>query len=191
MSIELDLIILIVVLAALYFVVPLVARTYLTYRGKRVITCPETRKPAAVEVDAKHAALTSAFSHPELQLRSCSRWPERGDCGQECLLQVEIGPADCLVSNILTSWYQGKHCSWCGRAFDEIHWSDHKPALLGPDGKTVEWRDVAPETVPDVLATHFPVCWDCHITGSFCRERPEMIVDRSRIRPGVQRDMFV
>ena len=29
-------------------------------RGKRVITCPETKKPAAVEVDAAHAAYYSS-----------------------------------------------------------------------------------------------------------------------------------
>jgi hypothetical protein len=51
MSIELYLVILFLTLAALYFVVPFVVGTYIRYRGKRVITCPETRKPAAVEVD--------------------------------------------------------------------------------------------------------------------------------------------
>jgi hypothetical protein len=191
MSIEVYLIIVIVVLAALYFVVPFVARTYLKYRGERVITCPETRKPAAVEVDATHAALTAAFGHPDLHLKACSRWPERQDCGQECLLQIEIGPEDCLVRNILTSWYAGKQCVSCGSQFGEIHWLDHKPALLSPDGKTVEWREVAPEKVPEVLETHFPVCWDCHITETFCREYPEKIVDRSQVSAGIHRGQSV
>jgi hypothetical protein len=188
MSIEHYVLILIVALAALYFVVPLIAGTYLKYRGKRVITCPETKRPAAVEVDAAHAALTD-FSHPDLHLKACSRWPERQECGQECLLQVQLSPEDCLVRSILTSWYDGKHCVSCGKQFGEIHWSDHKPALLSPEGYTVEWREVAPEKVPDLLATHFPICWDCHITESFCRQHPEMIVDRSRVSPGVYRDM--
>ena len=61
MSIELYLIALLLALAALYFVVPFVARTFVRYRGKRVITCPETRKPAAIEVDAGHAALSSGL----------------------------------------------------------------------------------------------------------------------------------
>jgi len=191
MSIELYLIVLLLVLAALYFLVPFVARTFIRYRGKRVITCPETRKPAAIEVDAGHAALTAAISHPELRLKSCSRWPEREDCGQECLLQVELSPEDCLLRNILTRWYEDKHCVSCGRQFGEIRWSDHKPALLSPEGKTVEWRELAPEKVPELLATHFPVCWDCRITESFCREHAEMIVNRSRISPGVHRHMGV
>ncbi len=189
MSIELYLIILIVVLAALYFVVPFVAGTFLKYRGKRVITCPETRSPAAVEVDSAHAALTAAFTHPDLRLKTCSRWPERQDCGQECLLQIEIAPEDCLVRHILASWYLGKHCASCGKKFGEIQWSEHKPALLSPEGKTVEWPELPPEKVPDVLKTHFPVCWDCHITETFCREYPDLIVDRSHVSEGVHRDL--
>lgn len=191
MSIQLYLVLLLLALAALYFVVPFVVGTFVRYRGRRVITCPETRKPAAIEVDARHAALTAAISHPDLRLKSCSRWPERADCGQECLLQVELSPEDCLLRNILTVWYEDKHCVSCGKQFGDIHWLDKQPALLSPEGKTVEWSELAPERVPDALATHFPVCWDCHITETFCRQHPDMIVDRSRISPGVQRHIGV
>lgn len=187
MSVELYLIVLLLALAAMYFVVPVVAGTFVRYRGKRVITCPETSKPAAVEVDAAYAALTAAVSHPDLRLKSCSRWPEREDCGQECLLQVELSPEDCLVRNILTRWYADRNCVSCGKRFGQIHWLDKKPALLSPEGKAVEWSEVRPEEVPGVLATHFPVCWDCHITETFCREHPELIVDRSRISEGIHR----
>lgn len=187
MTVELFLVLFVVTFAVLYLVVPFGARAYLKYRGERVITCPETLKPAAVKVDATHAALTGAISHPDLRLKSCSRWPEREDCGQECLLQVELSPMDCLVRHILTQWYDSKRCVSCGRQFGEIHWLDHKPALLGPDGNTVEWSEVPPEKVPEVLTTHFPICWDCHITESFCREHPEMLVDRSRVSAGIHR----
>lgn len=190
MTAQIELIIVIGVLSAFCLVVPRVAGSYLRYRGKRLITCPETRKPAAVEVDAGHAARTAIANYPELRLKTCSRWPEREDCGQECLLQVELSPEDCLVRNILISWYTGKRCVSCGKQFGEIHWSDHKPALLNPGGYTVGWNDVTAEKVPDVLATHSPVCWDCHITESFCRQHPEMIVDRSRISAGVHREMI-
>lgn len=191
MSLELYLIVLFVALAALYFVFPLVAGAFLRYRGKRVITCPETRKPAAVEVDARHAALTAAISHPDLRLKSCSRWPEREDCGQECLLQIELSPEGCLLRNILTDWYANKHCVSCGKKFGEIHWSDNKPALLSLEGRTVEWSELRPEEVPGLLATHYPVCWDCHITETFCREHPELIIDRSRISEGIHRSQPV
>lgn len=187
MTVEIQILILIGVLSGLYWVVPKAARAYLRYRGSRVITCPETRAPAAIEVDAKHAALTAAASYPDLRLKSCSRWPEREDCGQECLLQVELSPEGCLVRSILTSWYADKRCVSCGKEFGEIAWLDRKPALLSPQGETLEWSELTPENVPDALATHFPVCWDCHITESFCRQHPEMIVDRSQISAGIHR----
>src|SRR6185503_10341548 len=112
-SFEFYLVVLVLAVVGLYLVVPFAAHAYLRYRGKRIITCPETRRPAAVQVDARHAALTAAISRPELRLKTCSRWPEREDCGQECLLQVELSPEDCLVRNMLTSWYTGKRCVSC------------------------------------------------------------------------------
>src|SRR5215510_6046949 len=151
MSTELYLLCLIATLAALYFIVPKALGTYLKFRGKRVITCPETRRPAAVEVDASHAGATALSGHADLRLRSCSRWPEKKDCGQECLLQVELAPGDCLVSQMLKRWYDGKQCVACGTHFGEIHWADRKPALLSPDGITVQWSEVSPEQIPDLL----------------------------------------
>lgn len=189
MAVEIYVILVVSVLFACYVLVPPIAGAFVKYRGKRLITCPETRRPAAVDVDATHAALTALGGHPDLRLKTCTRWPERQDCGQECLMQIEISPEECLVRNVLTNWYSGKHCVWCGRQFGEIQWMDHKPALLSADGRTVEWSEVAPEKIPDVLATHYPVCWDCHITGTFCRKHPEMVVDRSHVSAGIHREM--
>lgn len=59
------------------------------YRGKRIVTCPETREPAAVEVDAAHVAASAWSGVPDVRLKDSSRWPEKVDCGQECLSQVE------------------------------------------------------------------------------------------------------
>lgn len=191
MALEIYLILTIIVAVVLYLVAPKMVGTYLTYRGKRIITCPETRRPAGIEVDAAHAAFTSATGYRDLRLKSCSRWPEREDCGQQCLLQVELSPQDCLVRKILSDWHKDKQCVSCGLAFGEIRFLDHKPGLLSPEGRPVGLNEVATEELPDVLATHFPVCWDCHITETFCREHPEMIVDRSRVSPGVHRHIVV
>ena len=109
MTIELFVIFSLFILAGMYFVVPFVVVTFLKYRGQRLITCPETRQPAAIKVDAAHAALTAAAKNPDLRLMSCSRWPERDDCGQECLLQVELSPEYCLVRNIFNNWYSDKY----------------------------------------------------------------------------------
>jgi hypothetical protein len=155
-------------------------RTYLRYRGDSLITCPENRRPAGVQVDAAHALFTALGGSPDLRLSACSRWPERQGCGQECLRQIEASPEDCLVRNILTKWYAGKNCAVCGKPIGEIQWAGHKPALLNADQQTVQWPDVPPETLPDVLATHQPVCWNCDIVTRMVTRNPELVIDRAR-----------
>ena len=159
------------------------ARRYTKYRGVRVITCPENRKAAGVVIDAWHAAATMIHSAPELRLQFCTRWPERADCGQECIGQIEAAPEDCLLRNILARWYLGKNCALCNEPFGEVHWADHKPALMNPEGITIEWPHVAAEEVFGILHTHRPVCWRCHITRTFFKEHPELVLDRSRAWP--------
>lgn len=154
-------------------------RAYLRSRGTRLITCPENGSAAAVEVDARHAALTAAIGKPSLLLKDCSRWPERRDCGQQCLEQIESHPEDCLVRTILTRWYQGKCCVLCGKFLGEISRYERKPALMSPDRITCEWSEIDAEGLPEVLATHRPVCWSCHIAETFRRQYPELITDRS------------
>jgi hypothetical protein len=156
------------------------ARAWWRYRGRRVITCPENRKPAGVVVDARHAAVTALGKSPELRLSSCSRWPERAGCGQPCLSQIEASPEDCLVRNILTKWYEGKVCAWCGQPFGEIEWAGRKPALLRADRVSVEWSEVPADRLHETLVAALPVCFACHMAGTLAREHPELAVDRSR-----------
>jgi hypothetical protein len=59
------------------------------YRGKRTVTCPETRVPATVEVDAARVAASAWSGVPDVRLKDCSRWPKKADCGQDCLAEVE------------------------------------------------------------------------------------------------------
>ncbi len=170
----------VVVVGILLFRFVPVARAYFTYRGKRLITCPETHKTAAVEVAAGKAAAAAILGDPSLRLRQCSRWPERQDCGQECLQQVEADPDNCLVWNIVSGWYEDKNCAVCNRPLGKLHHLDHVPALRGPDGKTVPWNEMRPEQLPEILSTHSPVCWNCHIAERFRREHLELVVDRHR-----------
>lgn len=151
---------------------------YLALRGERIITCPETRRPAAVQVAAGKAALQTFAGTPKLRLKDCSRWPERRDCDQACLHQIAESPGECLVWNIVTRWFEGKTCVYCQRPFGQINWHEHRPALLAPDGTTVQWTDVEAQHLPDVLATHQPVCWDCHIAETLRRQHPELVTDR-------------
>ena len=175
---------LMLILAAVLAVAAIMAArlgwVWFNWRGDRLVTCPETRQPAGVAVDASRAAWTGIRHAPALHLHTCSRWPERQDCGQECLAQVEAAPEDCLVRNILAKWYEGKQCTVCGKPIGEIQWADHRPALLDQEGRTVAWTQVRPEKVPTALATCAPVCWNCHIVQTFCREHPDMVVDRHR-----------
>jgi len=154
--------------------------TWLRFRGKRVITCPETNEPQTVEIDAKHAALTAFGASPDLRLESCSRWPERQDCGQECLGQIESSPDGCLVKALVVAWYEGKSCAFCGKPIQASGWAGHAPALVAPDGRTVRWKDLRPEQLPEVFETHKAVCWDCHVVESVLRKRPDVVTLRPR-----------
>ena len=157
-----------------------VAGAWVKFRGRRVVTCPETHKPAGVVVDAAHAAATAFSKSPQLRLSACSRWPERADCGQGCLAQVEASPEDCLVRNILIEWYRGKACASCGRPFGEIEFAGAKPALLRADGVSVEWSRVPAEELQETLAASSPVCFACHTANRLVHEHPELALDRGR-----------
>jgi hypothetical protein len=170
-----------VLAGALTWVAARAAWGYFTARGARVVTCPETHRPAAVEIDAHYAALTAPFDEPDIRLRTCTRWPERQNCGQECLRQIENAPEGCLARTMLSHWYAGKSCAVCGKEIGEIHWNDHKPGLMSPEPEQaiLEWSDVPPNMIPDVLQTHQPVCWNCVIAGLFRERHRELITDRT------------
>lgn len=176
----LTIILAVLVIAVCLFVIRAVPafRTYLNLRGKRLVTCPETQKAEAVDVAAADAATGAFFNEPTLRLVECSRWPERQDCGQECLRQVEADSEHCLVWNIVSKWYEGKKCVYCQKVFGPLHHLDHAPALLGPDFKTTEWKNIRAERLPEIFATNQPVCWNCHVTESFRRLHPELVTDR-------------
>ena len=168
------------VLLAVLAVAMVVGRFLLVWlrsRGPRAITCPENRQAAGVSVDQGHAAWTGLKGAPEVRLSSCSRWPERQGCGQECLAQIESSPDGCLVRNILTEWYRGKVCGCCGRSFGEIQWAVQKPALYSAD-KSVEWSQIPAEQLRGILETAVPVCFACHMANTLVREHPELVVDR-------------
>jgi hypothetical protein len=170
----------VVVLAAGLFIFRAVpgVRAYFNFRGQRLVTCPETHKFEAVNVAAGEAALGGFFNEPTLRLNQCSRWPERQDCGQDCLQQIEADPENCLVWNRVSQWYQGKKCVFCQKTIGPLQHLDHAPALLGPDFRTTEWTGIRPEQLPEIFSTHQPVCWNCHVAESFRRLHPELVTDR-------------
>jgi hypothetical protein len=179
MNTTVDSLIVIVLLAvASWFGFRWLVRSYSKYRGTRIVTCPETAKPAIVEVDALHASLTSTVGLPDIRLNNCSRWPIKEQCGQECLANLDVEPGQCLVSGVLMRWYQGKKCIYCGKRFEELNWIDHRPALRSPAGELVRWPEVSVENILTVLNTHLPVCWNCYIAQSFRLDHPDLVVYR-------------
>jgi len=154
-------------------------RAYAAARGKRLVNCPETHCTAAVEVDALAAGMNSLHRRAGSRLQSCSRWPERQDCAQDCIQEIASRGAGCLVRSIVADWYRGKQCVVCHKPVDSVNeWAAHVPALLTPDAKTVSWAEVPAPDLPAVFSTHQPVCWSCHIAEKFRREHPELVTDR-------------
>jgi hypothetical protein len=155
-----------------------VARSWLRYRGTRVVVCPENGQRVAVEVDAPHAAWTAPQGHSDVRLADCTRWPEKAGCGQECLAQIEAAPHGCRLQALLAEWYRDRPCVYCGRLIREIRWHDHRPALRSPAGELVAWSDFRAEQVLEVLATHRAVCWGCYTLEQFRRDHPDLVTDR-------------
>jgi hypothetical protein len=167
-------------LVALGYLVRTAGRAFLKAKGTRVVTCPETGRTVAVELDARNAALAALRGRSELRLRDCSRWPERAGCGQDCLGQIEQSSHGCLLRTIVTAWYAGKSCAICRKPFGEIHWHDHRPCLLNAEGRTAQWQEISVDNLPDILESHRPICWNCHVMATFEREFPQRVVDRHR-----------
>ena len=168
----------VVALAVLVYLVRVGALTYWRARGARVVTCPETRAPAGVRVDAKGVALAALRGQHKLELDTCTRWPERAGCGQECLQEITQAPDGCLVRNLLTAWYEGKSCVLCGKDLSQIDWATHKPGLMNAERRMVGWDEIEAVDVPRALETHLPVCWDCQVIETLVRQHPERVVVR-------------
>ena len=173
-----SLIAIIILAVALWFSFRWLVRSFSRYGGTRIVTCPETKQPTIVEVDALHASLTSTVGLPDIRLEECSRWPIKKQCGQECLMELDVAPERCLVSGVLMRWYRDKQCVYCKKAFSELHWTDHRPGLLSPEGQLLSWNEVILDKLRKVLETHSPVCWNCYIAQKFRLNHPDLVVFR-------------
>jgi hypothetical protein len=169
--------VILVLLGVASFFAIVALRAYVKFRGVRVVTCPETKKPVAVRVDAGHAAVSAAWDHAELQLCQCSRWPERADCGQECTREIASAPKDCLVRSILSRWFAGKHCVYCDRPV-ALFTHAQQPALRHPDGHTFDFAAIPPEELVARLDEFSPVCFDCHLLEQFRHDYPDKVTER-------------
>jgi hypothetical protein len=87
------------------------------------------------------------------------------------------------VRAVLERWYLDKSCVLCGTPLDRIEWFEHKAAIMDRERVSTEWRDVLPERIPELLTTHFPICWNCHIAETFRRKFPDLVIDRPAAPP--------
>jgi hypothetical protein len=153
-------------------------RVWRRYSAARIVTCPETSRAAAVQVDVRRATLSSFLeADPTLVLCHCSRWPERGRCAEPCVPQIRTGEAR-PVPEIVHRWFDGRTCAYCATVISDGPSGSSRAALRGADGATIEWRTVPPERLVAMLQTHQAVCWNCHVAETFRRVYPDLVVDR-------------
>lgn len=79
-------------LVPVFFVIALLApaawtlwKVYRRSHGAREVTCPKANHFATIELDARHAVAMYALGEADRRVKSCSLWPEREGCGQECV----------------------------------------------------------------------------------------------------------
>lgn len=160
-------------------------QSYFRNRGRRSVICPENREPVTVETDDNFAFRTALRGQEHERLQSCSRWPEKGDCGQECLAQVDPTPEN--LERLLRKWYEGKNCAICERALTPADWRRSRLALLNEKGKLFELRHMELGEIPSVLDKMTPLCWNCHQEERARQAEPTRMLkgDRRKHRPAV------
>jgi hypothetical protein len=179
-----EVLVLVVGVSALVLLGGIFTRAWWSSCGTRLVTCPETREPAAVRINPWKAGTTAVSGSPVLRLHDCSRWPERAGCGQACLEQIVTAPDGCLVKTLVHRWYANQRCAVCRKALGDLGRLDHQPALLAADGVTREWRSLAPEQLPAAMDGSRPICWDCHVAVTFRRHHHDLVIDDPRPAPG-------
>ena len=165
--------------------VALSLQNYYRNCGRQSVKCPDSRQRADVEVDRKFAFWSALRGKEHSRLQSCSRWPEKTDCGQECLAQIDPSPEN--IERTLAKWYEGKMCAICNRALTPGDWQRSRLAMLNEQHKLFELRQLRLEEIALRLDQMRPLCWTCHQeerarqtapARSFKGERPIVTSDK-------------
>jgi hypothetical protein len=141
---------------------PLVStlQTYLKNRGRRPVVCPDDHTRAGVEVDRKFTLHAAMHGKEQMRVKTCSHWPENGNCGQECLVQVEATPEN--IDRLLTRWFDGKPCNVCRRPLTPADWRFGRVGFLNEQSKLVELQQIDLDNFGTVAEPTRPLCWTCH-----------------------------
>src|SRR5579859_1354806 len=122
---------------------------WLRLRGTRVVTCPETHKPAAVTIDTGHAAVTAVWEKADLKLATCSRWPERHECGQACVPQIVEGGDETRARTIAAHFFEAQRCAICQHPIDAMNAATLQPGLLDPvTHEASAWDEIPAQDLP-------------------------------------------
>jgi hypothetical protein len=164
------------VLAALFVFTYLGALAFLAVHSgspyaKRIVTCPETGADCEMEVDRPRAVLSVLDGKRDLRVKSCERWPEKKNCGQECMVQVESSPA--VLARIFSQWYEGKNCARCMNLLEREDW-DHGHVAVLSGSQLVELREIPLDKLPQALVGCVPLCINCHEEELARQPSPEM-----------------
>lgn len=153
-------------------------KSYFKNRGRRAVTCPDNHREVDVELDRKFAFWTALRGQEHTRVESCSRWPEKVDCGQECLAQVDPTPEN--LDRLLTLWSEGKTCAVCSRALTPCDWRQGRLALLDEKNSFFEMRQFSFDEIPAALENMRPLCWICHQEERVRHPRPHPVLKGER-----------
>ncbi len=140
--------------------VAMALQSYYANRGRQSVKCPDNGEPADVELDHQYAFRTALAGQEHARLESCSRWPEKGDCEQDCLVQVDQSPEN--LERLFSKWYAGKSCAICIRPLTPADWRLGRVGVLNQHHELFELRDLPPDSLESVLAQTRPLCLQCH-----------------------------
>jgi hypothetical protein len=154
-------------------------QSYFKNRGRRSVICPENHQHVDVEMDRKFAFRTAWRGKEHTRLQSCTRWPEKGDCGQQCLAQVDPTPEN--IERLLVMWANGRACGICGRLLTTSDWRQGRLALLDERFKLIEMRQIDLTELSSTLERTRPLCWACHQDERARQAPPHRILKGERL----------
>ena len=148
--------------AALVTGLPLAAtlHTYYENRGRKAVKCPDTDQTADIEMDHGFALKTAMRGQERSRVQSCSQWPQHGECGQECLVQVDASPEN--LERLFARSLSGSTCASCTREITPSDWRQGRLGVLDQEHRLFELRDMPVDDLQAVLRETRPLCWTCH-----------------------------
>jgi hypothetical protein len=135
-------------------------QSYFKNRGRRQVVCPDDHQRVEVEVDPKFALQAAMRGRDESRVQTCTHWPERSECEQECLAQVEATPYS--LELLFKKWFKGKRCTICSRTLTPSDWRFGRMGFLNEEFKLIELRQLDFTELGSMDEPKRPLCWTCH-----------------------------